>query len=143
MRFRIAIWPLAMWTWVFGMVGFLFFVAFDFSSGIYWPGVGLGMIGGSLIAFAGSIVIVWFCPHHISAEGLQGYSVWGTRRFIRWEGVDCVKRLRLGNLVWLRLFSRENGKVIWLPLFIYDREAFCACLEKYSVAESIKRHFSR
>jgi hypothetical protein len=51
-----------------------------------------------------------------SSEGIYGHSVWGWRRFVRWQDISSVRTFRLANLRWLRVFAAD-GKVTWVALF--------------------------
>ncbi len=62
-------------------------------------------------------MIFWLFPAGFSPEGIYAHSFWGWRRFIRWPDVAKIKKITLFNLPWLRIYSRDSGKVAWLPLF--------------------------
>jgi hypothetical protein len=58
-----------------------------------------------------------YFPVALCSEGLYGHSVWGVRRFIRWQDVAAVNRFRIINLRWLRIYSRVDKEVVWLAMF--------------------------
>ena len=68
-------------------------------------------------AFVGAWIFSLFFPAWISSAGIHGHSFWGIRRFIQWQDVTRVRKFTFLNLPWLRVYSRVDGKVTWLPLF--------------------------
>ena len=53
----------------------------------------------------------------VSSSGIHGHSFWGMRHFLNWTEIIQVRRFKLGNLVYLRLYSGVDSRVIWFPLF--------------------------
>ena len=68
-----------------------------------------------------SLVMAWLgsilYPASFSADGIYGHSFWGRRRFVRWQGIAVARRYRLFNLHWLRIYTSDYSKIIWLALF--------------------------
>lgn len=60
----------------------------------------------------------------ISPEGISGHSIWGIRRFIRWDEIAKVRSFTILNLRSARLFSSTDGKVTWISLFPEEPEGF-------------------
>lgn len=59
-----------------------------------------------------------------SADGIYGHSVWGRRRFVRWQDIAMARTFRFFNLRWIRLHAATNKKVTWLPLFQTQKADF-------------------
>jgi hypothetical protein len=62
-------------------------------------------------------------PASLSAEGVYGHSLWGARRFVRWQDIAAARTFRLFNLHWLRIYATD-GKVTWLALFQSHKPEF-------------------
>lgn len=76
-----------------------------------------------------------------SAEGIQGHSFWGSRRFIRWQDIRQVRAFRLLHLRFLRLFSSADQKVTWIGLFPARPKIFSSEIQRLAPADSPVRKF--
>jgi hypothetical protein len=74
---------------------------------------------GGLLVLSGlvSCLFAWLWVFGVSREGVYGLSFWGTQLFIKWGDISKIRKRRLVNLVWLRIYSKTEGQVVWLPLF--------------------------
>ena len=57
-----------------------------------------------------------FFPDIITADGIQGHSFWGLKRFIRWQDIREARPFQLFNLRFLRLYSKQDQSVTWIGL---------------------------
>jgi hypothetical protein len=74
-------------------------------------------VGFALVCSIGqSFALSVLFPVAFSEDGIYGHSFWGRRRFIRWQGIASVRKFRLLNLRWLRLYATD-GEITWLALF--------------------------
>ncbi len=64
-----------------------------------------------------------------SSEGIYGHSFWGLRRFVYWRDVVDVRRFRLLNLPWLRVYTTDS-RVTWVALFQADKTEFRREIER-------------
>ena len=79
--------------------------------------VGVWLFVSAPLNFLFSLVLVLKAPVAFSNEGIYGYSVRGTKYFFIWEDIRQVRRFRFLNLTYLRIYSKVDKKVLWLPLF--------------------------
>jgi hypothetical protein len=82
-----------------------------------WRALAVCFAAGVPVAWLGVWMLSRWFPVALSSEGLYGHSVWGVRRFIRWQDVSAVKRFRVFNLRWLLISSRVDKEVVWLAMF--------------------------
>jgi hypothetical protein len=75
------------------------------------------IVAGLVVQLLGTWLAWQFFPVVLSKEGLHGHSVWGVRRFMRWQDIAAARPFRVFNLLWLRLYSKDGKDVIWLAMF--------------------------
>ena len=105
--------------------------------GIFWKGIGLMMLPFALIM---SWLLAVFFPTIVTPEGIYGHSVWGNRRFIRWQDIDHVKPFKLLNLRYLRLYSKDQT-VTWINLFPANPAQYYGTLRRLAPADAALLRF--
>lgn len=75
-------------------------------------------------SFVMGLILSLLFPCRIASNGIYGYSFGGTRGYLGWADIASVKKGRLGNLHFLRLFDNAGHDFIWLPLFQSRRVEF-------------------
>ena len=107
---------------------FLLLVLLDDGLHPHWG----ALLFATILLISFSILSAWalhfLFPAHISSDGISGHSVWGLRRFVRWEHIASARPIRVINLRYLRLYSTSDHKVTWLALFPADRRGFSSAL---------------
>ena len=79
----------------------------------------------------------------ITIDGIGGKSLLGPVRLARWGDIGQMKPVRIGNLHFVRLVTRDRGLPIWLPLFIRDDEAFGGTILQYAPMDNVARSLVR
>ncbi len=77
-----------------------------------------------LYALVFTLAISFLFPSFICATGIYGHSFLGGRQHLGWAEIIRVKKVCLGNLVYLRLYGKEGRGVMWFPLFQSPPAAF-------------------
>ena len=85
-----------------------------------------------LYALVFTLAISFLFPSFICASGIYGHSFLGGRRHLGWAGIVQVKKARVANLVYLRLYDKEGRAVMWLPLFQSPGAAFRNEIRKFA-----------
>jgi len=126
-QFRIAIMPGFIFVFIGGMSGALLlaFGLIIFNEGLTAIRWSTFLIAGALVtvfwgipaSFLWALMIKRFFPLSVSPDGICGHSFWGRQCFIRWPDFAVIRRFNLVNLPYLRIYSRTDKKVIWLPMF--------------------------
>jgi hypothetical protein len=93
------------------------------------------VIGFFYSAFC-SFLLSFFFPIALSAGEIYAHSFWGLRRYIPWTEIASVKPFRLINLVWLKLYSNQNNRVVYMWLFVKKGEEFRAEIKRLAPADS-------
>ena len=95
---------------------------------------------GLLVCTPGALVMSWMISRCfsgvVSTDGIQGHSVWGSRRFIRWQDIEKVRSFDLFHLRYLRLFSRQGRKVTWIALFQARAEEYRTEIQRLAPSDS-------
>jgi hypothetical protein len=73
---------------------------------------------------------VWVSPGH-----LRGSDVWGQFVTVDWDSVTAAKPFNLAGIPYLRVFSDESSKVIWLPLLLVGYDRFAELVAEYAGAD--------
>jgi hypothetical protein len=81
---------------------------------------------GVTIGMQGLLLEAWvtYFATKVGANGIRGFDVFGRKRFMRWDDIGAVRAINLGGLKYLRAFSADGHRPIWLPLFLENRRAF-------------------
>lgn len=108
----------------------------------HWPiFVGASLFWGAPVSLFSVLALVLLNPVAFSNEGIYGYSVWGTKCFLHWEDIQQARRFKLFNLTWLRIYSKANKNVLWLPLFQSQPAEFMREIGKFAPPGSpIRNH---
>jgi hypothetical protein len=110
----------------------------------YWRIILSGLLFvGAPICILQALILVLLNPVAFSNEGIYDYSVLGKKRLLRWEDILEVRRFKLINLTWLRIYSKVNKSVLWLPLFQSKPTEFVREIAKFAPPNSpIRNHLS-
>ncbi|MGD0208801.1 MAG: hypothetical protein ABSC89_14470 [Verrucomicrobiota bacterium] len=124
--FRAALFPPFVTFTAIGLT--IYFVLIIFQDGFAHPSALLfGAIAGALAGFLITCLITKCFSSFmvkLTPDGVQGYSVWGFKRFIQWQDIGAVRPFRLLNLRYLRLYSSREGTTTWITLFLARRTEF-------------------
>jgi len=81
-----------------------------------WFLLGAAALLPTSIFLAGAVSLL-FPPVRLTAEGIHAQSAWGLPSFVRWQDIAAVRTFDFLNLRWLRIFSKVDRGVTWLPVF--------------------------
>jgi hypothetical protein len=73
---------------------------------------------------------VWVGPDTLCAS-----DVWGRFVTVPWASVRAARPFNLLTLPYLRVFSTETRRVMWLPLFLADYRRFAELVAEYAGAD--------
>ncbi|HEY1661809.1 MAG TPA: hypothetical protein VGI03_05265 [Verrucomicrobiae bacterium] len=124
-RFRMSIVPPMIFIFIGGLViGYAMGICvllFKYHSNIPWhliPTIVAYSVPGILIySFVTGLTVSLLFPSRIASNGIYGYSFGGSRNYLGWTEIARAGKIRLGNLVFLRLYDSTGRAMIWLPLF--------------------------
>jgi hypothetical protein len=103
--------------------------------------VGVWLFVDVPLSFLFGLALVLKAPVAFSNEGIYGYSVRGTKCFLRWEDILQVRRFRFLNLTYLRIYSKVNKNALWLALFQSQPIEFMHEIGKFAPPDSpIRNH---
>jgi hypothetical protein len=98
-----------------------------------------GLVFGAII----TAINIMITPVVTHPDQLEGRTFWGSRVLVAWSEIESVQPTRFFWLRYLKIFSPGTKHVIWLPLFLSDRDGFRAVLEKYAEPENpLRRAFA-
>ncbi|HEY5297514.1 MAG TPA: hypothetical protein VIK59_06290 [Verrucomicrobiae bacterium] len=144
-RFSVSIISLFLFIFVGGcsisvIVGFLLFGHNDLPR--YFRAIKSGMPFLLLLAvIITSLLYVITKPVGFSSDGIYASSSWGFRRFVRWSDIAKVRKHRLLNLKFLRIYSSGDGKVTTLRLFQARKKEFRDEIRKFAPPDSLVLNF--
>ena len=84
------------------------------------------------LSFLLSLAFILLYSVAFSNEGIYSYSVLGTKCFLRWDDILQVRRFKLLNLTYLRIYSKADKNVLWLPLFQSQPAEFMREIGKFA-----------
>ena len=137
-RFRMAVIPSTIFIFVAGFilghVGGISLLLIEHGTHVNWAAVSkivlLSIPAMLLFAFVWALVLRLLFPSYVSSAGVHGHSFWGTRAYLGWPDMARAKKFRLGNLVYLRLYSKTGETIIWFPLFLSPPAGFVTEIRK-------------
>ena len=114
-----------------------------FADALYnWRAVCAGLIAGAVTGLLYSFVTVVLNPAAFSNKGIYSHSFWGMKlRFLQWDDILQIRRFKLLNLTWLRIYSKTSKNVLWLPLFQSRPTEFLHEIGRFAPADSPIRNF--
>jgi hypothetical protein len=68
----------------------------------------------------------------VSPDRLRASDFWGRFVTVDWESVTAAKPFNLAGIPYLRVFSDETSKVIWLPLLLVGYDRFAELVAEYA-----------
>jgi hypothetical protein len=66
---------------------------------------------------------------------LCGSDAWGRFATVTWDSIRAVRPFNLLTLPYLRVYSTETRRVIWLPLFLTNYRRFAELVAEYAGAD--------
>jgi hypothetical protein len=94
----------------------------------------VGGLAGAVLLPAGTLVAVLAWPVRVGPECFRASDAWGLIRTVRWDAVRDARPISLAGLPYLRVYSNESRRVIWLPLFLADYRRFAELVAEYAGA---------
>ena len=80
----------------------------------------------------------------ISPQGLRAPDYAGRQYLVEWSHIINVRPTTVLGLKYLRIYLRDGGPVLWLPLFLTDMPGFRAALIQHATAGTpLAEHFRR
>lgn len=135
-KFKAAVIPLFLCVLLLSIVG-LFCVVLISGE---WHFDRLEMAGATVFVLVCSPLMAWLLsvgyPASFSADGVYGHSFWGTRSFVRWQDIAVARTFRLLNLRWLRIYTTDYSKVVWLALFQSHKAEFLQEIQRLAPVDS-------
>jgi hypothetical protein len=136
--------PLVLLLWLFTTLGVL--GGLVASSGL--PLRSVAVLGASLACLVLSLPVALALAELsrivISPQGLRAPDYAGRRYLVEWSKIMFVRPTKVLGLKYLRVFSRDGGPVLWLPLFLTDMPGFRAALIRHATAGTpLVEHFGR
>ena len=87
-------------------------------------------------------VLVWTV--RVAPAGLRASDMWGRFATVSWHSVTAVKPVPVPLLPYLRVYSSETPRVLWLPHFMWDYPRYAALVAEYAGGDHpIARELSR
>jgi len=129
--FRAAVLPVFTSTAALGLP--LYFCIVIFTEGLHRvdvPALFIGALAGALAGLVYAWVLTLCFTLKLTPEGVLGHSVWGLRRFIRWQDLATIRPFRFFSLRYLRLYPESGNRPIWIALFLARRADFEQELER-------------
>jgi len=133
--FRASVWSLLWFEWPGGFLVFMGLLFLFEGTHFHKGDVVLGFLLCLPFAWFVSWFISRFFPDIIAADGIQGHSFWGLKRFIRWQDIREARPFQLFNLRFLRLYSKQDQSVTWIGLFPARRADFVSTIQRFAPAD--------
>lgn len=101
-----------------------------------WSSFAIACGSGIVLSFLLAWLLSLMYPTKLDSEGVHGYSFLGLRSFVLWTDIESVRGFRLLNLKYIKLYSKQTGRVTWLGLFPADQTAFWKAIKDFCPSEN-------
>ena len=103
-------------------------------------GVSTGSVLGALIASTGAALaglgatasVVAYYKVYVRIDRLRGYNAWGKYFDLPWSDIDAIRPINFGGLRYIRIASKNDNRVMWLPLFLNHMKEFHKLVVQYT-----------
>ena len=119
-----------------GYPGFVIAMLAKYGLRIDWQPflLGAACLIPTTVILAGAVSALF--PISLTAEGIYAQSSWGLPSFVRWQDIEAARHFTLLNLRWLRIYSRADKTVTWLPMFQSPELEFKLDMERLAPPDS-------
>lgn len=111
-------------------------IAWRHGSQIPWKPFFTGMASFVPTSIIGAGLVKLAYPVRLTTDGIHSQSIWGLPCFMRWQDIKTARRFRFFNLPWLRIYPKEKGTVMWMPLFQSARDQFKQEMQRLAPPDS-------
>jgi hypothetical protein len=95
-------------------------------------GIGAGELATSLW----TLFLVRLFKIHLGPAGLVGFSFWGEYDQVGWQDIVRVRPFNFCGLRYLRVYSANRPRPLWLPLFLTDTHSFSEAVHAWAGLEN-------
>ena len=83
---------------------------------------------GLIVALVGATMVyvaLWaYFRVHVSERGIRCYDFFGVYHFAEWSSITSVRPTSVLWLKYLRVYSLQSPRPLWLPLFLAEQKRF-------------------
>ena len=65
----------------------------------------------------------------LTGDAIRGRTFWGSARSLEWPNVADMRPLNIMGFRFLRIYPKEGGAPLWVPLFVKNKAEFLAAIE--------------
>ena len=90
-----------------------------------------------LLSTAANFLCIKYFTVKVAPSRLRCFDAWGFSLDVGWNNIERVKTITVfPGLSYLKVFSPELKRPLWLPLFLRNREDFFKVVTKYARPDS-------
>jgi hypothetical protein len=82
-----------------------------------------------LWAVVGAYIVAKLFAVKLTGDAIRGRTFWGTARSLEWSNVSDMRPLNIVGFRFLRIYPKEGGAPLWVPLFVKKKAEFLAAIE--------------
>ena len=106
-----------------------------------WLGLIVALATGVVFGLPISFAIVAIFKTKTSTEGIGGYNAWALSKSVHWVDITAIKPFNLGGLRYVRVYSEDSSRPLWIPLFHQDQTEFEAAVLSLAPENNVIRTF--
>ena len=103
-------------------------------------GVSTGSVLGALIASTGAAlaglgataILVAYYKVYVRIDRLRGFNAMGRYFELPWADIEAIRPINFGSLRYIRLASKKDIRVMWIPLYLNELNGFHKLVVQYS-----------
>jgi len=80
-------------------------------------------------------------PVAVNSQRVYGPNAWGLRRSIRWNEITDIQPTNFYKFEYLKLSTVMHENLIWLPLFLADRQGFLRAVQDFAAPDNPLRSY--
>ncbi len=82
-----------------------------------------------LWAVVGAYIVAKATAVKLTDDVIRGRTFWGRARSLEWPNVSDMRPLNIMGFRFLRIYPKEGGAPLWVPLFVRKKAEFLAAIE--------------
>ncbi len=103
-------------------------------------GVSTGSVLAALIASVGTAlaqsgctaILVAYFKVYVRIDRLRGYTAMGKYFDLPWADIEAIRPINFGGFRYIRIASKKDSRVMWLPLFLNHMNEFHKLVVQYT-----------
>ena len=92
----------------------------------------IASVGAALFGLGGTAIFVAYYKVYVRNDRLRGFNAMGRYFELPWADIEAIRPINFGGLRYIRLASKKDIRVMWIPLYLNDMNGFHKLVVQYT-----------